>query len=949
MTPKEQAKAARSFAERWQGHGYEKGEAQSFWIDLLTSVFGLQNFVGYIKFEGQVQNKGAKKVNTNYIDGYISETHVLIEHKSSDIDLLKPDSQTGLNAYDQAKKYKESLPYSQIPKWIVTCNFTEFHIYDMEKPNDPPKQIFLKDLEKEYYRLSFLVDETNVHLQKEKDLTFKSGELVGLLYDKLKVQYGDESDENLKHLNKLCVRLVFCLYAEDAGIFGKKSMFGDYLKRFNADSLRDALLNLFRILDQKESERSKYEKPELLEFPYVNGGLFSGATLDEIPQLTEEIKILLVTKASDDFDWSQISPTIFGSLFESTLNMETRRSGGMHYTSIENIHKVIDPLFMNQLNEEFAAAKAINANSKPKVKEKQDALKGLQDKISKLQFLDPACGSGNFLTETYLSLRRLENGILKELSGGTGYLDLGDIVKVKINQFYGIEINDFAVSVAKTALWIAESQMLAETEGVVNQNFDFLPLKSNANIVEGNALRIDWNTVCPAEQLSYIIGNPPFVGARVMKDGSPQKQDMDFVFGSIWKNYGDLDYVAGWYLKCAEIMQVNPSIKSALVSTNSITQGLQVPILWKPLIEKYNISINFAWRTFRWDNGTKDEAHVHCVIIGFSNNGTEKSAKQEKIIFTADGTKIIASNIHPYLIDFQNIFLTNRTKPICNVPEIGIGNKPIDDGNYLFKEKEKDDFIKLEPQSEKWFRKWLGADEFIYKWNRYCLWLGNCPPNELIKMPESLKRVQAVREFRLKSTTAGTRKLAEKPTRFHIENFPDSDYLLIPCHSLGTRDYIPMGFVNKEVLSSNAVLIVPQANNYHLGVLTSVVHMAWMRIVCGRLETRYRYSAGIVYNNFPWPDVSEKQKTKIEKTAQAILDARDKYPDCSFYQFYGENSYLFADLVAAHQANDRAVMEAYGFKEGMSDEAIVGELLKMYEKLTSKQPEAKTKCRKKAK
>ena len=913
----------------------------------MRNVFGIEDVENFIDFQSPVVIK-----NTGHIDGYIPATKVLIEHKGADVDLLKEARQSDgamLTPFQQAKRYADEMSNARRPDKIVVCNFHEFHIYDLNKEGKDrykPDVILLKDLEKEYYRLSFLVDETNVHLQKEQELTFKSGELVGLLYDKLKVQYGDESDENLKNLNKLCVRLVFCLYAEDAGIFGKKSMFGDYLKRFNADSLRDALLNLFRILDQKENERSKYEKQELLEFPYVNGGLFSGATLDEIPQLTDEIKTLLVTKASDDFDWSQISPTIFGSLFESTLNMETRRNGGMHYTSIENIHKVIDPLFMNELFDRFEAAKN---KPKTKQKERQAELLKLQNDLGNLKFLDPACGSGNFLTETYLSLRRLENKILKEISGGTGYLDLGDVIKVKINQFYGIEINDFAVSVAKTALWIAESQMLAETEGIVNQNFDLLPLKSNANIVEGNALRIDWNTVCPAEQLSYIIGNPPFVGARVMDNGGPQKQDMDYVFGPKWKNYGDLDYVTGWYLRCAEIMQVNPKIKSALVSTNSITQGTQVPILWKPLIEDYNISIDFAWRTFRWDNGAKGEARVHCVIIGFSNTKTAEYAKQEKYIFNTDGGKIPVKNIHPYLIDFPNIFLKSRTKPICDVPQIGIGNKPVDDGNYLFDEIGKNEFVKSEPQAEHFFHRWMGATEFLYNKDSYCLWLGDCTPNELIKLPECLKRVQSVRNFRLKSPDAGTQKLADKPTRFHVENIPDIDYLFIPRTSKETRFYIPMGFVDKNVLSGDSGQLIPGATIYHFGILTSSVHIAWMQIVCGRLETRVRYSGRIVYNNFPWPDVTEKQKAKIEKTAQAILDAREKYPDCSFAQLYGKDSYLFADLVAAHKANDRAVMEAYGFAEGMSDEAIVGELLKMYEKLTANQPETKTKGRKKVK
>ena len=795
MTPKEQAKAAKSFAETWKDKTSEIQHAQSFWTALLRNVFGIEDVENFIDFQSPVVIK-----NTGHIDGYIPATKVLIEHKGADVDLLKEARQSDgamLTPFQQAKRYADEMSNARRPDKIVVCNFHEFHIYDLNKEGKDrykPDVLFLKDLEKEYYRLSFLVDETNVHLQKEQELTFKSGELVGLLYDKLKVQYGDESDENLKNLNKLCVRLVFCLYAEDAGIFGKKSMFGDYLKRFNADSLRDALLNLFRILDQKENERSKYEKPELLEFPYVNGGLFSGATLDEIPQLTEEIKTLLVTKASDDFDWSQISPTIFGSLFESTLNMETRRSGGMHYTSIENIHKVIDPLFMNQLNEEFETAKAINTNKKAKVKEKQDALKGLQDKISKLQFLDPACGSGNFLTETYLSLRRLENKILKELSGGTGYLDLGDVIKVKINQFYGIEINDFAVAVAKTALWIAESQMLAETEGIVNQNFDFLPLKSNANIVEGNALRMDWNDLCPASELSYIIGNPPFVGSSRLSD--EQKQDRALLFG---KKGGELDYVACWYKKAADYVGDN-LICSAFVSTNSICQGQQVFPLWNDLINR-GFKIDFAYRTFRWDNGAKGEAHVHCVIIGFSR--TSKFAT--KYIFTQDRQAVVAKNINGYLLDADNVFIESRPESLADIPQMVYGNKPTDNGFLFLTEEEKAKMTQTQPNAEKFIKDFLGAEEFINNKKRYCIWLVGASPAEIKQLPEIYERVQSIRNFRLASTKAATRKKADNPTLFdEIRQPKNGHYLLVPCHSSENREYIPIGFVNSDTICGNA-------------------------------------------------------------------------------------------------------------------------------------------------
>ena len=921
MTEIEMRKAAKAFSDYWQGRGYEKGESQPFWLALLRDVLGVEHPEQYITFESQV-----KMDNTSFIDGYISATKVLIEQKSIDKDLSKAIRQSDgslLTPFQQAKKYIVELPVSQHPRYIITCNFKEFYIYDMEKPSGEPDKILLKDLAREYYRLQFLVEEKSELLHREEQISIQAGELVGKLYDAILKQYKNPEDKSSLHsLNILCVRLVFCLYAEDSGIFGEHLKFHNYLKEFAPKDVRRALIDLFQVLDTKIDERDPYIDETLASFPYVNGGLFADEHI-EIPNFTQEIVDLLLHNASENFNWAEISPTIFGAVFESTLNPETRRSGGMHYTSIENIHKVIDPLFLNELNEEFEEIKALKV---PKIR--NEKAESFRKKLSNLTFFDPACGSGNFLTETYISLRRLENEALKLVTNGQILFDIGGIIKVSIGQFYGIEINDFAVTVAKTALWIAESQMMKETEEIVSTNLDFLPLKSYANIVEGNALSTDWETVVTKHKLNYIMGNPPFVGARLMdKD---QKADLISVFGEDWKNAGNLDYVSCWYKKATDLM-VGTNIRAALVSTNSVSQGESVAILWKPLFDS-GVHIDFAHRTFRWDSEASIKAHVHCVIIGFSVAPYFKS----KIIYSSD-RPVIASNINAYLVDADNVFVESRTNPICNIPKIGIGNKPIDGGFYLFTEEEKNEFIKKEPQSEKWFRPWLGADEFINRYFRYCLWLGECPPNELRKMPECLKRVEAVRAFRLSSKSAGTVKLAETPTRFHVENMPKGNYLLIPRVSSEKRKYVPIGFINPHIISSDSVHIIPNATLYDFGILTSNVHMAWMRAVCGRLETRYRYSKDIVYNNFPWCNPTAEQKKKIEETAQAILDARALYPDCSLADLYDEVA-MPPELRKAHQANDKAVMQAYGFWGKLNTEsACVAELMKMYQKLVSKQ------------
>lgn len=916
MKPIEQKTAAKQFAAHWATRGDEKQDTQSFWLSLLQSVYGVEGPAQFIQFEVPV-----KLDHVSYIDGFIPATRVLIEQKSANVDLRRGSRQSDgsmLTPYQQARRYAAYLPHNQNPRWIVVCNFQQFQIHDMNRPNDEPETVLLADLEKEYHRLQFLVDTGSTLVKKEMEVSLQAGEIVGVLYDALLKQYKDpESPETLKSLNALCVRLVFCLYAEDAGVFGGHGMFQRYLQNHTGDARR-ALIDLFRVLDTQPENRDPYIDEDLAAFPYVNGGLFADEDV-VIPRLDENIVDLILHRASEDFDWSVISPTIFGAVFESTLNQETRRSGGMHYTSIENIHKVIDPLFLDDLRAELDAIKAI-----PVDKTRNKQLRQFQTKLAGLTFLDPACGSGNFLTETYLSLRRLENEVIDALLYGQVILgQVTDPIRVSIGQFYGIEINDFAVTVAKTALWIAESQMMQETEKLVRHTLDFLPLRSYANIVEGNALRMDWESVVPKSRLNYIMGNPPFVGARLM--GSEQKDDVTTIFEG-WKNAGNLDYVCCWYKKAADFM-AGTMIRSALVSTNSVSQGESVANLWKPLFES-GVHIDFAHRTFRWDSEAKIKAHVHCVIIGFSIAPNAAP----KVLYTSNRSQIV-HNINGYLLDAENVFVESRSKPLCDVPEIGIGNKPIDGGNYLFTKEEMDEFLQKEPAAKAYFKPWYGSQEFINRCPRFCLWLGDCPPNELQKMPECKKRVEAVRQFRLASKSAGTRKIADTPTRFHVENMPSGTYVVIPEVSSERRKYVPMGFMTPNILCSNLVKIVPNATLYHFGVLTSNVHMAWMRAVCGRLKSDYRYSKDIVYNNFPWPTPTDEQKAKIEQTAQAILDARERYPDASLADLY-DPATMPPELVKAHQQNDKAVMRAYGFDiKTTTESSCVAELMRRYQGL----------------
>lgn len=925
MMDSKQRLAAKSFVQSWTGKGYEKGESQPFWLQLLGEVLGVEHPAQFISFENQIMLD-----HTSFIDGTIESTHVLIEQKSLGKNLNQPIKQSDgslLTPFQQAKRYAAELPYSKRPRWIVTCNFAEFYIYDMEKPFGEPEVVYLKDLEKDYYRLQFLVDSGSEHIEKEMQVSIAAGEIVGRLYDALLAQYKDAASEHsLKSLNMLCVRLVFCFYAEDAGIFGRRSMFHDYLEQYSAKDMRRALIELFKVLDTKAEERDPYLEEDLAAFPYVNGGLFENENI-EIPQFTEEIRHLILTNASEDFDWSEISPTIFGAVFESTLNPETRRSGGMHYTSIENIHKVIDPLFLDALQDEFAQIKELKQAATV-----EKRLRAFQSKLADLVFLDPACGSGNFLTETYISLRRLENRVLKELLGAQIVLGaLENPIQVSISQFYGIEINDFAVTVAKTALWIAESQMMKETEDIVNMNLDFLPLKTNAYITEANALRIDWESVVPKARLNYIMGNPPFVGYSLQS--KEQKADMLAIYvdekGKPYKTAGKIDYVAGWYFKAAQLMH-STAVCTAFVSTNSITQGEQVASVWKPLYERFGVHIDFAHRTFRWDSEASLKAHVHCVIVGFS----EAANAASRIIYD-EGSVQKAENINAYLVEAPDIFIESNKLPLCDVPKMTTGNRPADGGHLIIEVAEYDEFVKKEPAALKYIKKLTGAAEFINNKKRYCLWLVGVSPAELRKMPEVMKRVELCRNDRLNATDAGRRKLADTPMLFRETKNPKS-YIIVPATSSESRRYIPIGFLDDNTIPTNAAVIIPEADLFNFGILTSNVHMAWMRAVAGRLKSDYRYSKDIVYNNFPWPTPTPAQKERIEKTAQAILDARALYPESSLADLYDELT-MPVELRKAHRANDKAVMEAYGFWGRLNSEAAcVAELMKLYKALTEK-------------
>lgn len=921
-------KAAKEFTKRWSGKNWSEDQyARTFWMDLLKSVFDIEyNDTNNVIFEYRTNASGK-------IDLWLRNLSTMVEMKSSGVDLDKPEPRQGVlkTPFRQVYDYAVSFPRNEQPDYLITCNFEKFRVYSRKEYGDNelednPLEFSIEEFSNKPEYLGFLIDPKNSRLYHEREISEQAGQLIGKLYDMLRNQYIEPDSDEAKHsLNVLCVRLVFCLFCEDAGLFNELDAFYNFLKDVPAANIRINLQRLFKNLDTPKEKRDKYDEA-IKVFPYVNGGLFREEV--EIPNFTEEIKDFLLKELSRNVDWSKISPTIFGGIFESTLNPETRRKGGMHYTSPENIHKVIDPLFLDDLKYEF---ESIRDNDEFSVIQKNNRFKKLHSKICNLTFLDPAAGSGNFLTETYICLRQLEFAIISELKRGKniGMFDSsaeGEIQeRVKLSQFYGIEINDFAVSVAETALWI--SRLKANAEGVIIYDMDEhdFPLEERANIICENALRFNWTDLIEPSELSYIMGNPPFVGATFCNQ--IQKQEVVDLLGKV-KLSNSVDYVGGWYIKAAQFI-ANTNIRCALVSTNSITQGEQVAPLWGLLFKKYGIQINFAYRTFVWDSETNDKAHVHCVIIGFGNR--DQSIK--KYIYNQHG-KILADNINAYLMDAPSVCIASRSKPIGSVNPMILGNKPADGGYLILSAEEKDDIIRREPEMKKYIREYIGAVEFINNKMRYCLWLKDASDTELASSCEISKRVNAVREFRLNSTAAPTREKAKTPHLFFFISQPESDYLIIPSASSERRQYVPIGFMNPNVIASNLVSIVPNASMYQFGVLTSATHMAWMKTVGGRLKSDYRYTGSVVYNTFPWPTPTEEQIAQIRITAQAILDARKLYPDRSLADLYDPDK-MPEELRLAHDNNDKAVMSAYGFPYDMTETEIVAELMKIYQKFAT--------------
>lgn len=932
-------KEAKEFVKRWKkrlgaipaGSNNEQQDTQKFWVDLLINVLGIPSNTidSFVDFE--------RKVRGRRIDVFVSDHNFLCEQKSWGIDLDKPEPRNGgmETPLQQAMWYARHLPYSERPRWVMTCNFGTFRLYDLdnERPEDTVQEFSLEELPDSLYLLSFLTSNETSRLHKEQQLSIEAGAYVSRLYDALAKQYhhieekDERAQEEQRSLNVLITRIIFLLYAEDADLLQSHQAFGRYCEGDPA-KLRRKLVDLFETIDTPLEQRDEYMDEDLAAFPYVNGGLFADSSII-VPQMTSEI-LEAITDASQDFDWREISGVIFGGVFEGTLNPETRHAGGMHYTSVKNIERCLKPLFLDELWDELHEAEGERTAAKRK-----QALARLHDKVASITIGDPACGSGNFLTEAYRQLRTIENRIIEdELSEETGNAGQTSLViaqdspvRVSLDQLYGIEINDFAVSVAKTALWITEEQMLRKTQEIyVGYDFDFLPLRSLSNLHEGNALKTDWSEVFP-DDLTYLVGNPPFLGAR--NQSKEQKAELLEVFDGA-KNAGNIDYCGAWYMKAARFTQ-GKRTRCALVSTNSICQGEQVANLWKPLHD-LGIHIDFAHNTFRWDNEAADKAHVFCVIVGFSRENCEKRLYVHDTPDAAE-VKKAAKSINAYLSDAPDAFIWNRNKPICDVPKIGIGNKPIDGGFYLFADEEKTDFLNKEPGAESYFHRWIGSREFLHGESRWCLYLGDAAFAELKELPRCRERIEAVREYRLASKSAPTRKLADRPAHFHVENMPKGNSIVVPKVSSERRRYIPMGFVGPETLCSDLVFLIPNASLYHFGVLQSQFHNAWMRTVAGRLKSDYRYSGGIVYNNFVWPEPTVSQREEVERCAQAVLDARDAQEGATLADMYDPKNETFSpELMAAHRALDAAVEAAYGVDFGGDEERIVAHLFNLYAK-----------------
>lgn len=890
-----------AFSKEWEQVASEDAEAKSFW-DAFFHIFGITR-KRIASFEEPVKKLGDRK---GFIDLFWKGT-LIVEHKSRGKDLDR--------AYTQAMDYFPGLSERDLPKYVIVSDFARFRLYDLEERTQ--HEFELKDLHKNVKLFGFIAGYQTRVIQEQDPVNIEAAERMGRLHDQMKA-VGYEGHP----LEVYLVRLLFCLFAEDTGIF-ERQQFQDYLEQRTSEDgsdLASHLATLFHVLNTPERERLKNLDEQLSAFPYINGKLFA----ENLPPASFDSAMRQSLLDCCSLDWSRISPAIFGSMFQSIMDEEARRNLGAHYTSEKNILKLIKPLFLDSLWEEFKQIKQIKNNARK--------LLDFRKKLRRLRFLDPACGCGNFLVVAYRELRLLELAVLRaSIESDQQNLYLSNLVSLDVDQFYGIEIEEFPAQIAQVALWLMDHQMNQMVSEEFGLYFARIPLQSTPNIVCGNALHLEWNAVVLAESLTYILGNPPFIGAKYMSDD--QRADVAKVFGNI-KNAGLLDFVAAWYVKAARMIQENPAIRCAFVSTNSITQGEQVGVLWSWMLAQ-GMKIFFAHRTFQWRNEASGQAAVHCVIIGFAHEDITPKQIFDYEDIKGEPQHIAAKNINPYLVDAPDAVLNNRSTPICVSPEIGIGNKPIDGGNYLFTEEEKNEFLKKEPQAASYFRRWLGADEFLNGYHRYCLWLGDANPSQLKTMPESKKRIEEVKKIRLASKSAPTRKLAETPTRFHVENMPTGNYLIIPKVSSERRLYIPIGFESPHTLASDLVFVARDVSPYHFGVLHSLMHNAWMRTVCGRLKSDYRYSAGIVYNNFPWPEnPSEKQKQAIETAAQIVLDARAQFLGSSLADLYDPLT-MPPVLRKAHQALDKAVDAAYGKTNFKTEAERVAFLFELYQKYTA--------------
>lgn len=886
------------FQNNWQDTLRENSETQSFYNDFFE-VFGVSR-KRLATFEEPVKKLGEKK---GRIDLFWKGT-LLVEQKSRGKDLQE--------AYSQALDYFPNLKKEEEPKYILVSDFNDFELHDLE--NNEVHKFQLKDLHKNIHLFAFIAGYKKKSYKDTETVSIEASELMGELYDCLKNAGYQQHD-----LELFLVRILFCLFADDTGIF-EKSIFHYLLEEKTKEDGSDIgmlLAQLFQVLNTDIQNRQYTLDQDLAQFPYVNGNLFERTIM--IPSFDSKMRGKLINCCC--FDWSNISPAIFGSLFQSVADKEKRRSLGEHYTTEKNILKTISPLFLDDLHEEFN-----------KIKHDKRKLKEFHNKLSNLTFLDPACGCGNFLIIAYREIRRLEIEILKILyRNEQRILNINELSKIDVDKFYGIEIEEFPAKIAVVALWLMDHLMNLELSEAFGQYFARIPLKKSAKISIANALTTDWNTIIKPENLSYIFGNPPFRGKQLRNE--QQNQDMDLIFGNL-KGAGVLDYVTTWYIKASQYIQ-NTNIKCAFVSTNSITQGEQVGILWNELFNKYNIKIHFAHRTFVWNSEARGKAHVHCVIIGFANF----DIKNKKIFFyddiKQDPHETKANNINPYLNDAPDIVILKRTTPICNVNDIVFGSMPNDGGNLLLSDDDKKELIKQEPKSKEYIKQFIGAEEFINNIPKWCLWLKDINPTELKELPLVLDRVKKVREVRLKSNRKTTKDLANFPTLFGEIRQPQNNYALVPLTSSERRQFIPIGFFDKNVIANNSCSIIPNATLYHFGILTSSMHMVWTKYVCGRLESRYRYSNSLVYNNFPFPkDVSDKDKKQVEQKAQNVLDVRAKYKDSSLADLYNTET-MPPDLTKAHNELDKAVDLCYRKQNFKTEAERMSFLFNLYTEYTS--------------